>query len=112
LKKSATSPPAPKGLSAAAKAWWRALHSDFDLSEPHCRLLLETALKAFDRMNEAAAVLDAEGVTIRDRFEQVKPHPLIPVERDARAGMLAALKALNLDVEPTRAGPGRPAGQS
>ena len=45
-----------------------------------------------------------------DRFGQVKSHPLLSVERDSRAQYLAALKALNLDLEPLRDKPGRPGG--
>ncbi len=44
-----------------------------------------------------------------DRFVQRKPHPLLAAERDARAQMLAALKALNLDLEPLK-DRGRPPG--
>jgi glutathione S-transferase len=45
-----------------------------------------------------------------DRFGQPKPHPLLATERDARAQFLAALKALNLDLEPLRDRVGRPGG--
>jgi hypothetical protein len=36
---------------------------------------------------------------------------LLPVERDSRAQWLAALKALNLDLEPLHDKPGRPGGK-
>ncbi len=69
-----------------------------------------TAMEAFDRMRQAQAVLATDGLSIKDRFKQVKVHPLTVVERDSRAQMMAALKALNLDIEPLRDGPGRPPG--
>ena len=47
---------------------------------------------------------------MRDRYGQLKAHPAVNIERDARAAMLAALKAMNLDVEPLRDRPGRPGG--
>ena len=46
----------------------------------------------------------------RGSKRQPRAHPLLAVERDSRAQMLAAMKALNLDLEPPRDGPGRPGG--
>ena len=45
-----------------------------------------------------------------DRFGFRKPHGLFAVERDSRAALLQGLRALNLDVEPLKTGPGRPGG--
>jgi hypothetical protein len=49
-------------------------------------------------------------MTMKDRYGQIKVHPLCAVERDARSGFLNSLKALGLDVEPLK-GIGRPPGQ-
>ena len=59
-------------------------------------------------MKSAAAEIDRDGETIKDRFDQVKAHPALVAEKDARSQMLAALKQLRLDIEPVRDGPGRP----
>lgn len=101
---------APKGLSAAARAWWRRLHDEFDLDDEAAKFLLESALRAFDRMREAAAVLDEHGVVVTDKFGQLKPNPACTVERDCRAAMLMAFKQLNLDVIPPMKA-GRPSGR-
>lgn len=103
-------PKAPRHLSREAKAWWRKLSSEYQLDDTAGRLLLQTALEAFDRMKAAADQIESEGATVTDRFGQAKPHPLLAAERDARSQMLAALKQLNLDVEPLRDAPGRPPG--
>ena len=108
LKKKA--PVAPKTLSTEARAWWRELVGEFDVSDPAGRLLLQTGLEAFQRMREAQAVIAEQGLTMPDRFGQQKAHPATVVERDSRAGMLAALRQLNLDIEPSHDRPGRPAG--
>ncbi len=100
----------PKGLSREACRWWRRLTTEYEIGDDAGRLILMTAMEAFDRMREAQAVLGKDGLTIKDRFDQVKVHPLTVVERDSRAQMMAALKALNLDIEPLRDGPGRPPG--
>jgi phage terminase small subunit len=113
LKKSDRKPAAnrpPSGLSSAAVEWWTRLHAEFDLSDEGAAFLLESALRAFDRMNQAAALIEKHGVCIEDRYKQLKPNPACAVERDSRAAMLQAFKALNLDVVPP--GPvGRPPGK-
>lgn len=73
--------------------------------------LLSAAAEARDRAELSRAAIEKDGQTIRDRFEQVKPHPLLAAERDARAQFIQAMRALNLDVEPLRDGPGRPGGR-
>lgn len=88
---------------------WRSILDDFDIDDSAGLSLLESALRCWDRAHECRDVIDKEGLQIRDRFEQLKPHPLLASERDAWAGYRAALKQLNLDVLPP--GPvGRPAG--
>jgi len=104
-------PKAPRSLSREAKRWWNRLQNEYLIEDEAGKLILETALLSFDRMREAQVILETEGMTILDRFGQKKAHPLCAVERDARSGMLQYLKALNLDVEPLRDGPGRPGGK-
>ena len=101
---------APKHLSTEARSWWDRLLAEYGISDDGGRLLLQTALESFDRMRGCQDAVTNDGVQVKDRFGQLKPHPLLATERDARAQMLAALKALNLDVEPLRDGPGRPGG--
>jgi len=101
---------APGHLSDDARRWWRRLIAEYRIDDPAGLLLMQTAMEAFDRMKAAAAEIARDGQTVRDRFEQAKPHPLLATERDARAQLMAALKALNLDLEPLRDGPGRPGG--
>lgn len=112
MKKSSTSlrNPTPSDLSPAAKAWWKRLHGEFDLDDSGAAFLLESALRAFDRMNEAGALVDQHGVAVFDRYGQLKSNPATSVERDARAQMLAAFKQLGLDILPPQR-PGRPSGK-
>ena len=102
---------APAHLSDEARRWWRELQKEYAIGDAAGLLLLQTACEAHDRMKMAQAAIAREGQTVMDRFDQAKPHPLLTVERDARAAMLAALKQLNLDLEPLRDGPGRPGGR-
>ena len=108
MKKSQDSP--PKDLSRAAKAWYRRLMHEFAIEDEAGRLLLLTAMQAFDRAEDARDLLRKDGITTTDRWGQVKSHPATIIERDSRSGMLAALKSLNLDIEPLRDRLGRPPG--
>lgn len=99
---------APKHLSKAAQAWWTQIHDEYEITDSAGRMLLQTALEAFDRMKAAAEKIHRDGETIKDRFEQLKAHPMLTVERDARSQMINALKALNLDLEPIRDRSGSP----
>lgn len=101
----------PKTLSAEASRWWKKLIEDYDITDEAGFLLLQTGLEAFDRMRGAQDVIRREGLQVKDRFGQMKSHPLLTTERDSRAQMLMALKALNLDLEPLREAPGRPGGR-
>jgi hypothetical protein len=73
--------------------------------------LLSQACESLDRVRECQRIVREDGAVLLDRFGQRKGHPLLATERDARASMLAALKALNFDLEPLRDGPGRPPGK-
>ena len=99
---------APSALSAEARRWWTQLVAEYGINDPGGRLLLSTALEAFDRLRQAQKLIKKDGPVVFDRFQQPKPHPLLTVERDARAQMMSALRGLNLDIEPLRDGPGRP----
>ena len=112
MKNSAPQPPKPpKGLTREACRWWRRLIAEYEIGDEAGLLLLQTALESFDRMREAQAALAKDGLTVADRFGQVKVHPLTVVERDSRGQMLASLRALNLDLEPVQPRPGRPGGR-
>ena len=102
---------APPGLSASARAWWRKLSTEYQIKDTAGLLLLQTAMQAFDRMNEAAKLISTHGACTQDRFGQLRPNPATTIERDSRAAMLAALKALSLDLEPLRDAAGRPPGR-
>jgi hypothetical protein len=109
MTKQTATPTPPKGLSTAAQRWWHELQRDYPLNDSAGALLLEQALRAFDRCEEARASIDAEGAILKDRFGQAVAHPGLKIERDSRHQMFVALKALNLDIAPAKP-PGRPLG--
>jgi P27 family predicted phage terminase small subunit len=103
-------PPAPTHLSEEAQTRWESIVAEWDLDRP-ALLILETVLEAFDRMREAQRTIAAEGIVVRDRFDQPKQHPATVVEYHSRAAMLRGLKQLGIDLKPLNPGPGRPAGR-
>lgn len=60
--------------------------------------VLLTALEAHGRARQCRETIDREGLTVTGRDNQVKPHPLLAAERDARAQWLAGVKALGLEL--------------
>ncbi len=90
---------------------WSEILKEYSIDDAAGLRILRVALEAFDRAQAARAAIDKEGMTVMDKFGQIKPHPLLPIERDSRAAFLAGLKALNLDLEPLQTRPGRPSGR-
>ncbi|MCR5875698.1 hypothetical protein LRS10_16910 [Phenylobacterium sp. J426] len=84
--------------------------SEYCIADAAGLALAQTAAECADRMASAQEAIARDGAMILDRYGCPKAHPACVLERDSRTGLLAALKALNLDVEPARDGPGRPPG--
>jgi len=82
----------PKHLSKESKAIWRGLVDEYQLDDTAGLNILQVALEARDRATAARKQIDLEGMTVLDKFEQTKPHPLIPCERDSRAAFLAGIR--------------------
>ncbi len=101
-RKKRTVPPAPSHLSDEAKAWWKRIHEANKIEDQGGLLLLQSALEAFARMRQAQDAIAADGLVIKDRWGQPRPHPAAVIERDSRAAMLSALRALALDIEPPK----------
>lgn len=99
MGKKATVPTAPQHLTAATRDWWSSVVAEWRL-EPHHLRLLTLAAEAWDRSREARAVLDAEGLTYVDRFNQPRSRPEIAIERDARLAYARLVRELNLDADP------------
>jgi phage terminase small subunit len=73
---------------------------EYSLDDSAGRLLLLTALEAFDRMKQAQAHLRRDGTVTTDRFGQARAHPAVAMERDSRASLISALKTLHIDNAP------------
>lgn len=91
-------PPAPRHLQQVERRLWREITGAFQFDDPASLALLRSALEAHQRARHCRISIDKQGMTIKDRFGQLRPHPLLAAERDARAAFLSAMRALNLDL--------------
>lgn len=104
-------PRPPRHLKAAGKALFAELVAEYSIDDPAGIALLTTAAECLDRIRAAQEAIKAHGEVVTDRYQQVKVNPACALEKDSRNGFLAALRALQLDLEPLRDKPGRPAGR-
>ena len=108
MKAKTKGPSAPHGLPVEARAWWERLQKGYVIVDEGGLALLEQAARSFARVEAARKILDADGLVLADRFGQQRAHPAAAIERDARSGLLQALKALGLDLDVAATGlPGR-----
>ena len=105
-------PEPPPHLSGPARATWTGIVRDYAMHGDVVGLgLLETALTAWDRSEEARETIAKEGLQVKDRYGNWKPHPLLRTQAAFMHEFRSALKQLRFDVEPIRPGPGRPPGR-
>lgn len=100
----------PPHLSQAARKLWVQLTTEYDLGDASATALLEVALVAYDRAQEARAILKKQGLLVRDKNGRIRAHPMCAVERDAAKTFGQTLRLLNLDVEPLAPKAGRQPG--
>jgi P27 family predicted phage terminase small subunit len=87
----------PPHLGDPERAVWQHAH-EFDLSNGLAVDVLVAALEAHQRARECRETIGREGLTVIGRDGQAKPHPLLAVERDARAQFVSGIKALGLQL--------------
>ena len=97
----------PAGYSAEARRLWTSVVAGWSLDPPG-RVVLDAYCRALMRKRQAQALISKHGLLVRDRFRQLRANPAAVIERDADATMLRCCRALKLDLEPLREGPGRP----
>jgi len=99
---------APGHLTPRTRRWWVSVVEEYELEDHHVKLL-SLAAEAWDRGQQARAILDAEGISYVDRFGAPRARPEVAVERDSRIAFARLLRELDLDVE-TRPDPRPPRG--
>ena len=90
--------PAPKHLEPPERELWRSITSAYVVDDDAAIEMLATALEARARARRCREAIDRDGEAIRDRWGQVRAHPLLVAERGARDSYLKAMRLLNLDL--------------
>ena len=92
----------PATLSERSKDVWGEVSECFEIDAAHATML-QTALEALDRYNEAREILNKEGICFTNEASGlVKLHPATRIEKESRQGFIMAWRALQLDLEPPR----------
>ena len=95
-------PKPPPHLKAAGKALWMALVEEYRIDDAAGLALARVAAECRDRLDEAQQAIREPGAITKDRYGNPRQNPACLLERDARTGLMQALKQLNLDIEPLR----------
>jgi len=92
----------PGHLTEESKKFFTDLCGEYGLDDrASCEILIK-ACEAKDRAEAARSQIESDGIMIADRHGQLKNHPLLTVERDARSAFVISMKALRLDVQSGR----------
>lgn len=93
-------PLAPRHLSLRSRKIWRATCAEFELDAASLAVL-RVALEALDRLEQARLILAAQDLVVTTPRGAVRPNPALRIEREARAGFLAAMGRLGLEASET-----------
>lgn len=102
-------PKAPRHLGRDGRTLWLELQREYGITDTGGLTLLTTAAECLDRMRNAQALIKQHGECMPSARTGLRVNPAVNIEKDARSGLLAALKLLNLDLEPLKH-IGRPSG--
>lgn len=90
-------PSAPPHFTDTTADWWDSVVRDYDLEGHHLRLL-QSAGEAWDRMQQARqALADHGALTFTGANGDLKIHPAVAIERDARIAFARLVRELDLD---------------
>jgi hypothetical protein len=84
-------------LEEPERELFRSIVTEFRVDDIGSLQLLTIACEAHARARLCRERIDAEGMTAKDRFGILQPHPLLKTEVSARGQYLASLRALNLE---------------
>ncbi len=85
-------------LSAEAMKMKKKILTEYKITDQAGLEILARALESFDRMQAASKIINRDGLTVKNRFDELREHPALNTERKARAQFLLAMKQLNFDI--------------
>jgi hypothetical protein len=93
-----TAQPAPKGLAARGRRFWRLTTERFDLSDGELEVLTEVC-RTLDNLDRLDAAISRDGVTVAGSAGQTVVHPAVTEARGQRALLHRLVAALALPDE-------------
>lgn len=90
-------PRPPSDLGKTGRALWRAVLTDYELTEPE-RVLLRECCRTADGIDRLQAALDADGV-MGESPQGARVHPALPELRQQRTTLARLWSALRVPVE-------------
>lgn len=94
-----TGPPAPSAiLGERGRDLWGRVLADYELAAAELAVL-EAACASYDRLHEAQTTLNRDGLTVLDRYDVPKAHPMTAVVRDATTLLARCLRQLDVDLD-------------
>src|SRR5262245_29996400 len=97
----------PRTLGEAGLALWRRVNTEYDISDASGVEMLCLACQSLDRAEGLRSEIDRDGAVLVSRG-QIRDHPALKHELQARAFVVRTLSRLGLSFEPLRSSPGRP----
>jgi hypothetical protein len=97
----------PPDLGEAGSACWAFIQAEYCIEDSGGITMLTEICRAVSRGEELRHRIDQDGLIIETK-NGPREHPLIKAELANRAFITRTLQRLGLNVEPVRAGPGRP----
>ena len=91
-------PQPPAHLGEPERTIWTNVFLDYRQSTRLAIDVLRSGLESHQRARECRETIARDGATVTGRDGQLRAHPLLSVERDARAAWLAAVKLLGLEL--------------
>ena len=85
-------------LEPSTRKWITQIKKRYVLEDYHLRLLI-LAGQAWDRAQEARAMIEEEGPIQEDRFGQKKPHPSVQIEAVSMLNFAKLLRESGIDLE-------------
>jgi len=104
-------PEPPEGLNDRARAFWTAVQAFWIIDDAVGHELLARCCETITRLDEVRAVLADDGLTIRTRFDELRAHPLLATERDARLAIARLCRELRISEPPANERPPRLGGK-
>lgn len=93
-----TSTAPPRDLGSAGRRLWKSIMDEYEMADAASLAVLRSMCQTVDRLADCRQQIAQDGLTILTVSGQMRPHPLLQHEAEARRALLAHARALRLDL--------------